>query len=93
MIGGLTNWGFHPDAKMELNSKTKTYQTTLLLKQGWYDYQFGYLTEEGWYMSPIEGDHFETENEYEVFVYFRDVGSRYDELVGYVNLNPNKRRL
>ncbi|MCH7397101.1 DUF5103 domain-containing protein [Belliella sp. DSM 107340] len=93
LIGSLTNWGFHPDAKMVLNSKTKTYQTTLLLKQGWYDYQFGYLTEDGWNMSAIEGDHFETENEYEIFVYFRDLGSRYDELVGYINLNPNKRRL
>jgi len=93
LIGALTNWGNHPDSKMTLNNKTKTYQTTLLLKQGWYDYQFAYLTPEGWNMTPIEGDHFETENEYEVLVYFRDAGSRYDELVGYININPNKRRL
>jgi hypothetical protein len=93
LIGSLTNWGDHPDSKMTLNNKTKTYQTTLLLKQGWYDYQFAYLSPDGWNMSPIEGDHFETENEYEVLVYFRDAGSRYDELVGYININPNKRRL
>lgn len=93
LIGALTNWGNHPDSKMTLNNKTKTYQTTLLLKQGWYDYQFAYLRPDGWNMSPIEGDHFETENEYEVLVYFRDAGSRYDELVGYININPNKRRL
>ncbi|MCH7411194.1 DUF5103 domain-containing protein [Belliella sp. DSM 111904] len=93
LVGALTNWGRVPDAKMELNKKTNTYQATLLLKQGWYDYQFAYKTDEGWNMSPIEGDHFETENEYEVLVYFRDVGSRYDELVGYSNVNPNKRRL
>jgi hypothetical protein len=92
LIGSLTNWGDHPDSKMTLNNKTKTYQTTLLLKQGWYDYQFAYLSPDGWNMSPIEGDHFETENEYEVLVYFRDAGSRYDELVGYININPNKRR-
>lgn len=93
LVGALTNWGNHPDSKMTLNNKSKTYQTTLLLKQGWYDYQFAYLTTDGWNMSSIEGDHFETENEYEVLVYFRDVGSRYDELVGYININPNKRRL
>ncbi|MFN3801652.1 DUF5103 domain-containing protein [Belliella pelovolcani] len=93
IVGALTNWGRIPEAKMELNKKSNTYQATLLLKQGWYDYQFAYKTDSGWNMSPIEGDHFETENEYEVLVYFRDVGSRYDELVGYINVNPNKRRL
>ncbi|AFL84957.1 hypothetical protein Belba_2397 [Belliella baltica DSM 15883] len=93
LIGALTNWENHPDSKMTLNTKTNTYESTLLLKQGWYDYQFAYLTPNGWNMSPLEGDHFETENEYEVLVYFRDVGSRYDELVGYININPNKRRL
>ncbi|SIT09553.1 type IX secretion system plug protein [Belliella pelovolcani] len=93
IVGALTNWGRIPEAKMELNKKSNTYQATLLLKQGWYDYQFAYKTDSGWNMSPIEGDHFETENEYEVLVYFRDVGSRYDELVGYINVNPSKRRL
>ena len=44
-------------------------------------------------LKPIEGEHFQTENEYEIFVYYRAMGSRYDELIGYSVLNPNKRRL
>ena len=43
-------------------------------------------------MQPLEGTHFQTENEYEVFIYYRDMGSRYDELIGYTVVNPNKRR-
>jgi len=93
VLGAMTQWGRDSNAKMILNQKTKTYQSTLLLKQGWYDYQFGYLKQDGWDTSSLEGDYFETENEYEVFVYYRDMGSRYDELIGYINLNPNKRRL
>ncbi len=93
LIGALTQWGLDPNAKMELNKKTNTYQATLLLKQGWYDYQFAYLEEDSWNTNPLEGSHFESENEYEVFIYYREMGSRYDELIGYVNLNPNKRRL
>lgn len=93
ILGALTQWGRDPNAKMAVNKKTNTYQATLLLKQGWYDYQFAYLTADGWNTSSLEGDYFETENEYEVLVYYRDMGSRYDELIGYVNLNPNKRRL
>lgn len=93
IIGALTQWGESPDAKMTLNKKTGAFETTLILKQGWYDYQYAYKTNEGWDTLPLEGSFFETENEYEVLVYYRDMGSRYDELIGYFNLNPNKRRL
>ena len=93
LIGALTQWGINPNAKMELNTSTGSYQTTLLLKQGWYDYQYAFLSPEGWNTTPLEGSHFETENEYEVLIYYREMGSRYDELIGYVLLNPNKRRL
>lgn len=93
IIGALTQWGNEPSSKMVLDKKTNTYQATLLLKQGWYDYQYAFKTDEGWDMSSFEGNYFETENEYEVFVYYRDMASRYDELISYLNLNPNKRRL
>jgi len=93
IIGSLTQWGLSPDAKMILNKNTQKYEATLILKQGWYDYQYAYKTDEGWNTVPLEGSFFETENEYEVFIYYRDMGSRYDELISYFNLNPNKRRL
>ncbi|MGY6558037.1 MAG: type IX secretion system plug protein [Nitritalea sp.] len=93
VVGALTAWGTIDDAKMTLNKETNTWQTTLLLKQGWYDYQFAYKTAQGFVMSELEGDHFETENEYELFIYYRDMGSRYDELIGYTHVNPNRRRL
>ena len=93
IIGSLTKWGNDPTSKMVLNKKTNTYQATLLLKQGWYDYQYAFKSTEGWDTGFFEGNYFETENEYEVFVYYRDMGSRYDELISYINLNPNKRRL
>ncbi|MFD2201917.1 DUF5103 domain-containing protein [Shivajiella indica] len=93
IIGSLTQWGLSPDAKMTLNKNTRRYESTLILKQGWYDYQYAYKSDEGWNTVPIEGSFFETENEYEVFIYYREMGSRYDELISYFNLNPNKRRL
>jgi hypothetical protein len=93
MIGSLTQWGVAPEAKLAWDPKLKVYQTTLLLKQGWYDYQFALKGESGFVTESFEGSYFETENEYEVLVYFRNLGSRYDQLVSYINLNPNKRRL
>ncbi len=78
---------------MKWDIKMKVYETTLLLKQGWYDYQFATIEDGQFVTESFEGSHFETENEYETLVYFRNLGSRYDQLVGYIDLNPNRRRL
>ncbi|MEB2782781.1 type IX secretion system plug protein domain-containing protein [Algoriphagus persicinus] len=93
LIGSLTNWGKAPESKMEWDSKMGVYTTSLLVKQGWYDYQYAYLVDGEFDTQSFEGSYFETENEYEVLVYFRNLGSRYDQLVGYSYLHPNRRRL
>lgn len=93
LIGSLTNWGKSAEAKMEWDAKLGMYMTSLLLKQGWYDYQFAYSNDGEFDPQFFEGNYYETENEYEVMVYFRNLGSRYDQLVGYVYLHPNRRRL
>ncbi|MBC6368602.1 DUF5103 domain-containing protein [Algoriphagus sp. AK58] len=94
MLGSLSGWGKMPEAKMIYDPKTNLYSTSLLLKQGWYDYQYGFVGEGGEIdTQSFEGSHFQTENEYEVLVYYRALGSRYDQLVGYVYLHPNRRRI
>lgn len=93
MLGSLTQWGNSHEAAMKYDSKNNVYSTSLLLKQGWYDFQFGQFTSDGLDTDPFEGSHFETENEYEVLVYYRGLGSRYDQLAGYIHLQPNRRRL
>lgn len=94
VLGSLSQWGSLPESKMEYDKQKGVYQATLFLKQGWYDYQYGVKDADGnWDTEPFEGSHFQTENEYEVFFYYREMGSRYDELIGYTVLNPNKRRL
>lgn len=93
MLGSLTGWGSAPESKMTYDQKAGHYSTSILMKQGWYDYQYAFSSENGFDSDPIEGSFFETENEYEVLVYYRALGSRYDQLVGYVYLHPNRRRL
>lgn len=93
VLGALSLWGRNPASKMAYDDKMKAYRATLLLKQGWYDYQYGVETTGGFRTDSFEGEHFQTENQYEIFVYYRAMGSRYDELIGYTTLNPNKRRL
>ena len=94
MLGSLTGWGKLPESKLVYDSKLNLYTTSLLLKQGWYDYQYAEEVSLGNFESDsFEGSHFQTENEYEVLVYYRALGSRYDQLVGYAFIQPNRRRL
>jgi len=92
IFGKFSNWGRSEIAKMEFHPGKGVYQTSFLLKQGWYDFQLALKNDHTWNTLLIEGSHFQTENEYDVLVYYRDFGSRYDELLGYATVNANRKR-
>ncbi|GCC50556.1 DUF5103 domain-containing protein [Chryseotalea sanaruensis] len=88
--GKLVNNSFSKESEMLYDSARKEYRKELLLKQGWYNYQ--YIIEKGNKKSNLlEGNHFETENLYEVLVYYKSLQPRADLLVGYLQLNKNPR--
>jgi hypothetical protein len=61
-----------------------------LLKQGLYNYQYWVESSKGNGFQ-IEGSHFETENIYEIFVYYRPFRPNADLLVGYYLIQVNRR--
>lgn len=72
-------------AIMKYDAASGCYTADVLLKQGAYNYLYLWVpdgTSVG-QTSRIEGDHYETVNEYLVKVYDRPMGERYDRLVGY----------
>lgn len=81
---------FNEKYRLKYNEQDKAYHLSLLLKQGMYSYL--YLTQVGDRYSPgnIEGNYFQTENEYSIYVYYRPTGQRYDSLIGVqtVQFNP-----
>lgn len=89
LVGNFNNWEYNEDSKMKYNPLTDRYENTYLLKQGWYDY--AYMVN-GRDPQEIERSFYETENLYEVFVYFRPMGARGDQLVGYYRTNFNRNR-
>ena len=80
VCGLWTGEPFSPDCKMEYDEINKQYHAAVLLKQGYYSYQ--YRQQDG-ATARTEGDFYQTENEYSVLVYYRGQGARYDRLVGY----------
>jgi hypothetical protein len=89
VFGALSDWNFYDWNKMAYNYSEKAYELEVLLKQGYYNYQYVFL-EHGSDMadpSMFEGNFFETENDYFIMVYHRSPGSRYDRLVGTTRVN------
>ncbi len=91
VFGELT--GKMADKKNEMiwNADRSAYELTLLLKQGYYNYEYVYLPGNSNTIdeSNLEGSHYETGNEYEILVYYKQLSGRYDELVGYLVLTGN----
>lgn len=89
VFGALTNWQCLPEAKMTYNFEKKRYEGSLLLKQGFYNYQYAVWAGPGNLIdyTYLEGSHFQTENAYTVWVYNRNLSEQYDRLVGMKQLN------
>ena len=80
--GDFTDDTFNDKYKLKYDKDNKSYHLSLLLKQGMYNYL--YLTKDGnkYTTANIEGDYYQTENEYFIYVYYRPNGQRYDSLIG-----------
>lgn len=90
LMGALTNWERNPNSKMSFVANRNVYEKTLFLKQGWYDYQY-WVEGNNQNGYQLEGSFFETENLYEVFIYYRPFRPDADLLIGYFQLPVNPR--
>lgn len=84
VTGEFCGWHHLPANRMSWNAVRGSYEASVLLKQGWYNYEYVFVPEvvpaqEAFH---FEGSHWETENDYLVLTYFRDPASRYDRLTG-----------
>ena len=74
---------------MHFNEESGAYEKTLLLKQGYYNYMYATKPARGGLpdFSQTEGNHWSTENNYTIFIYYRPFGARADECIGFSTLN------
>ncbi len=89
IFGGLTDWQIWDRFKMKYNKEEELYYNSVLLKQGYYDYKYVKASNYGTDISAkaIEGSHFETENDYTIYVYFKSPFLNTFKLVGMSRLN------
>lgn len=85
VFGGLTDWVINPRFRMEYNYKSKAFEANILLKQGYYNYQYMFLEDgqtEG-STEMMEASFFAASQIYTFYVYHRQMGQRYDRLIGH----------
>lgn len=89
VFGEMTDYEINPSNRLTYNGPKQTYEGWLFLKQGYYNYIYGLLdrTTNKFSTEYTEGDYWETENAYTIYVYYRALGGRHDELVGQMLLN------
>ena len=85
VIGELTNWQLKEKYKLEYDFQKKCYQKKINLKQGYYNYHYAIKdTSLNYYdVGSIEGTHYQTRNDYQIYIYFKDINDRYEKLIGF----------
>lgn len=84
VYGNYNNYALKDSNKMTFNVQNGVYQTAMKLKQGFYNYKYVIINKDGSLNEgAISGDFWQTENNYKVLVYYRDLGARYDRIIGF----------
>lgn len=83
IYGNFNNWTVDETTRLSYDPNSDTYRNTSLFKQGFYNYQYVLVDRDGNVNDgAIGGNYWQTENEYTVIVYFRDLGARFDRIIG-----------
>ena len=91
--GALSDWRLNKDNLMVYNYEKAQYEFTMLLKQGWYNYEYVFQKDgdTGNVPTKFEGSHYETENDYLILIYYRNPRDRYDRVIGTAVTNTLNR--
>ncbi|CAM3459747.1 DUF5103 domain-containing protein [Flavobacterium longum] len=82
--GMFNNFALSEENKMDYNADKGIYEKALMIKQGFTNYQFVVADKKGVvdYKAAVDGNFWQTENDYIVLVYYREPNGRYDKVIG-----------
>jgi len=89
IMGQLSDWQLKKTHRMNFNPDNLSYELSLFLKQGYYNYTYVWRYAKSNLSSNelTDGNHSETENDYLVLIYFKDKSNFSDRLIGVERLN------
>lgn len=91
IYGNFNNFTIEDMTRMKYNRERGAYEGVLALKQGFYNYKYVTVDDNGTlFEGDISGNFWQTENNYKVLVYYRDLGARFDRLIGFGEANSER---
>lgn len=87
--GMFNNYAKTDEYKMEYNPKSKLWEKAVMIKQGFNNFNYIVADKAGRVdgRNNIDGNFYQTENDYNVFVYYRGFNERYDRVIGIGSAN------
>ncbi len=91
VTGMFNNYSLSPEYKMDFDAKKNIYEKAVLIKQGFTNYQYQVADNKGNIDAEkaIDGNFWQTENDYSILVYYREGIDRYDRVIGKATANSN----
>jgi hypothetical protein len=82
--GMFNNYALNEENRMDFNQKTGMYEKAIVIKQGFTNYQYVVADKKGKidHANAVDGNFYQTENNYQVIVYYRGINERYDKVIG-----------
>jgi hypothetical protein len=88
LAGQLTDYAYNDKTKMTFNATKGVYECSLFLKQGCYNYTYVLVDQKNpAIITTIEGDYWETENNYTILMYYKAFSDRADKLISVAQVN------
>ena len=93
VAGEFTGYALSDKYKMHFNDSTGLYEASVFMKQGYYSYTYLLADKDGLdKTNPLEGNYWETENNYTILVYYKSFTDRTDRLIGVGRVNSRRDR-
>ncbi len=91
IYGNFNNYVIDKSTKLTWNPTSRRHELPYLLKQGFWNYRYALVNKDGIIedKESIGGNFWQTENDYQILVYYRKPGGRFDELLGYGKTNSS----
>jgi len=91
ITGMFNNYSITPESKMDFDAKNNIYEKAILIKQGFTNFQYQIYDEKGKIdaENAIDGNYWQTENDYTILVYYRENNDRYEKVIGKGSANSN----
>lgn len=89
VFGEISNWEILEEFKLTYNQEKRKYTLNKYIKQGMINFCYLIHNSKTNYINieKIEGNHFETENDYDIILYYRDIRQENDRVLGVYSFN------